>query len=194
MGPLPCGASLPVEEQLGRDGQHLPGGSAVDPRRVAAALGALQGGKQGLRRARPAPAQPCGVVDLVVGAARNAVLDVRQRGVKRGALGLGVPVDARIVCGCRCGGPGQRRIVRRKPGQGQRGVARLHGERGVERGRGLVAQPAQHPGAAPCCGLGSVEHSTHLVQRMGRPHGTRRAKRMAQAGTGRIMRVGKVDQ
>ena len=81
-----------------------------------------------------------------------------------------------------------------QPADIRRFVARLHGERGVERGRGLVAQPAQHPGAAPCCGLGSVEHGTHLVQRMGRPHGARRAKRMAQAGTGRIMRVGKVDQ
>ena len=70
------------------------------------------------------------------------------------------------------------------------GVARLHGERGVERGRGLVAQPAQHPGAAARCGLGSVEHGAHFMQGMGRPHGARRTKRMAQAGTGRIMRVG----
>ena len=183
----------PVKEQLGRDRQHLlaPG---VDVRRIPTGLGAQQRGKQGRGRALQRAVQGGGVVDLVELARRNRLLDLRQRGVEGGAVGA---VGPRHLRGRFCTlaviarGPGQRRVVHRKPGQ--RAVGRVGQQRGIEGCSRLVAHEAHTPAALLCRHKHGIQHATHLVQRMGGQHLARRAKGVAQARRAGVQRLGEVN-
>ena len=193
---------LPVKKQLGRHRQHLlvtrlqVGG--ITPR-----LSAQQRGKQGLRRALQRAAKGRGVIDLIQLARRDGLLDLRQRGVKRLALGAVVPHHLRRGRGRRSirrsirrdirhiVGPWLGRVVHRKPGQ--RAVGRMGLQCGIEGRGGLVAHMAQAPASLLCGGKHGVEHTAHLVQCVGHQHLARCLEPVAQARSARSQRLGEVN-
>jgi len=188
--------AVPVEKQLGRDAEHLLV-AHIEAGCITARLRAPQGRKQGAGRLRPAALHTghrlCRVVDLVILATGNGLVDGGQGRIKLRTPGQGVPVQCGRILGRRLGtGPGQRRVMDGKPDQRASGGVGL--QSGVEGRRGLVAQRANAPGTALGGGLHGIEHRAHLGRLPRHQHGARRAKGMAQARRTGVVRVDKINQ
>ncbi len=173
---------MPVEEEFGRDRQHLLR-ARVQEGGIAPGLGALQRGEQRLRGAarRPAAIDGRRVVDLVDLAGGDGACHFGQRVVEVLPGQTCIPFHPPAVLGSGLlVGPGQGLVEHGEPGQ--RALGRVHGQRHIESGCRLVTQVAHTPPARQRLRLHGVQHAAHFLCGIRHQVRARPSECAAQAG------------